>query len=210
MAPAWAAGLTVTTTGLNQQEKQAVKSDVEAAGGRYSPNLSKRTTHLVTSDVVSSLSDKLAAAAAAGGRFNARIVSIGWIAAGSAGKGKAAEVQYAPALPGAQRLLGDPGVAVPARHLPCTVSQPRQLPLHSPAASAVDANCSRVAQLTWNQHHRQVAQLQRKHHGLCISPKWSMTASMACRSTPLHLHMSAWHSSCRSSSSRSSSSCCSQ
>jgi hypothetical protein len=34
MARAWAAGLTVTTTGLNQQEKQAVKDDVESAGGR--------------------------------------------------------------------------------------------------------------------------------------------------------------------------------
>jgi hypothetical protein len=71
---------------------------------RYSPNLSKRTTHLVTSQVVGSLSDKLAAAAAAGSRFNAHIVSIGWVAACAARKGKAAEVQYAPALPGAKQV----------------------------------------------------------------------------------------------------------
>jgi hypothetical protein len=71
---------------------------------RYSPNLSKRTTHLVTPHVVGSLSDKLAAAAAAGSRFNAHIVSIGWVEACAASKGKAAEVLYAPALPGGRQV----------------------------------------------------------------------------------------------------------
>lgn len=163
MAPAWAAGLTVTTTGLNQQDKQEVRHDVEAAGGRcgcifiaqhhmcchllfmnrcncaqmlcpvahqsigasprfhvcmstfqyticcfafrrYSPNLSKRTTHLVTTTVVGALSDKLAAAAAAGSRFDTHIVSIDWVAASAARRGRAAEVQYAPVLPGAEQV----------------------------------------------------------------------------------------------------------
>jgi hypothetical protein len=75
---------------------------------RYSPNLSKRTTHLVTPQVVGTLSDKLSAAAAAGSRFSTHIVSIGWVAASAASRGRVAEVQYAPALPGAQQVRHNP------------------------------------------------------------------------------------------------------
>lgn len=146
----WARGLTVTTTGLDKHEKDAIRQDVEDAGGRwgphpppdlistcsvcqaphcreqqnshagdtldaallfpsccssrYSPNLSKRTTHLVTPEVVGSVTQKLAAAAGGGPgqqqRFKElQVVSRGWVSASAGLRARADETQFAPLLP---------------------------------------------------------------------------------------------------------------
>jgi hypothetical protein len=67
----------------------------------YSPNLSKRTTHLVTPDVVGSVSQKLAAVGgSSGARFpGLHIVRQQWVAASTQAQGKADEQQFRPALP---------------------------------------------------------------------------------------------------------------
>lgn len=74
------------------------------AVNRYSPNLSKRTTHLVTPEVVGSVTQKLAAAAGAGPgqqqRFKAlQVVSQGWVSASAGLRARADETQFAPLLP---------------------------------------------------------------------------------------------------------------
>lgn len=173
----WARGLTVTTTGLDKHEKDAIRQDVEDAGGRwgpypltklssmcalparpctadssatvtqaarcrcppaaapavnrYSPNLSKRTTHLVTPEVVGSVTQKLAAAAGAGPgqqqRFKAlQVVSQGWVSASAGLRARADETQFAPLLPppGTSACSAEVSVSVCAgstRHSSCFV-----------------------------------------------------------------------------------------
>ncbi len=152
LAGMWANGLTITTTGLEKHDKDAIRHDVEAAGGRcdrtlmkaclcaslavahsshqqycppqlklarplhrYSPNLSKRTTHLVTPEVVASVTEKLAAAAAGPGqqRFKAlQVVSKCWVSASSGLRHRADERQFAPLLPPPGAAVPDAGSAV--------------------------------------------------------------------------------------------------
>jgi hypothetical protein len=102
---------------------------------RYSPNLSKRTTHLVTPEVVGSVTQKLAAAAGGGPgqqqRFKAlQVVSRGWVSASAGLRARADETQFAPLLPppGApvcSAEVRDPGAAAVVHF---TV---HQLPLHT-------------------------------------------------------------------------------
>lgn len=69
---------------------------------RYSPNLSKRTTHLVTPEVVSNPTEKLTAAAGGQGqqRFTAlQVVSKCWVSASAGLRCRACETQFAPLLP---------------------------------------------------------------------------------------------------------------
>eukprot|EP00775_Hariotina_reticulata_P007252 gene7252-7465_t len=101
----WASGLVVTTTGMQQQEKELVKEAVEAGGGRYSPNLStKRTTHLVTHPTVSNMSEKLAAVVAdkqqpqqTQQRYaTVRLVNLKWIETSCHAGTKADEADFVP------------------------------------------------------------------------------------------------------------------
>lgn len=101
------AGSQVTSL-LNRQE-QCCQLKHAPCMHRYSPNLSKRTTHLVTPEVVGSVTEKLAAAAAGPGqqRFKAlQVVSKCWVSASSGLRQRADERQFAPLLP-------PPGTAVP-------------------------------------------------------------------------------------------------
>ncbi|PNH08172.1 hypothetical protein TSOC_005326 [Tetrabaena socialis] len=73
----WAAGSVVTTSGLNKDDKTRVQRTIKAAGGDYSPNLSKRCTHIVTKPGVQS--DKLTAARDRPELFPQSIVLIEWL-----------------------------------------------------------------------------------------------------------------------------------
>lgn len=81
---------------------------------RYSPNLSKRTTHLVTPEVVGSVTEKLAAAAAGPGqqRFRAlQVVSKCWVSASAGLRVRADETQFAAFLPPPGATANSSGVS---------------------------------------------------------------------------------------------------
>ncbi|CAL8469093.1 g8634 [Coccomyxa elongata] len=82
----WAEKLLVTVSGLSREERNAVKVIVEGAGGRYTPSLSRRCTHLVVShDADAASSRKLALALHNEAKWRTHIVTQAWITACSEG-----------------------------------------------------------------------------------------------------------------------------
>ena len=88
---------------------------VVAAGGRYSPTLSRRTTHLLAPKTLpSQSSDKLAAAAAAPNRYlGLSVVNVAWLEESEVQQRRADEQRFAP------MVQAVPAAADP-RHVPYT------------------------------------------------------------------------------------------
>jgi hypothetical protein len=92
----------VICTPLLNNSCYIIRAAVFCCPCRYSPNLSKRTTHLVTPEVVSNPTEKLTAAAGGQGqqRFKAlQVVSKCWVSASAGLRCRACETQFAPLLP---------------------------------------------------------------------------------------------------------------
>ncbi|BDA45149.1 hypothetical protein COCOBI_06-6290 [Coccomyxa sp. Obi] len=78
----WAENILVTVSGLSREERNAVKVTLEGAGGRYTPSLSRRCTHLVVShDADAASSRKLALALHNRAKWRTHIVAPAWITA---------------------------------------------------------------------------------------------------------------------------------
>ncbi|KAK9821944.1 hypothetical protein WJX81_007217 [Elliptochloris bilobata] len=97
----WAAGLVIATTGLTTAERQQLQALVEAAGGRYSPALSRRCSHLLAGPRAAG-SRKLALARCnlESGRWDTCIVRAAWLIDSAAAGARLSEAAYA--LPAAQ------------------------------------------------------------------------------------------------------------
>ncbi|KAL0037489.1 hypothetical protein WJX79_010802 [Trebouxia sp. C0005] len=76
----WAEGLHLTVTGLSKDQHKQVRDVVEAGGGRYSPNFSKRCTHLVVAAEQSDASQlKLYLASINKDKWHAQAVRFEWL-----------------------------------------------------------------------------------------------------------------------------------
>ncbi|PNW77525.1 hypothetical protein CHLRE_10g440500v5 [Chlamydomonas reinhardtii] len=75
----WALGIVVTTSGLGKEDKNRVQRTVKDAGGDYSPNLSKRCTHVLT--VEGKRSEKLDAIRSNPATWPQAIVHLEWLSA---------------------------------------------------------------------------------------------------------------------------------
>ncbi|KAL0036499.1 hypothetical protein WJX77_010236 [Trebouxia sp. C0004] len=76
----WAEGLHLTVTGLSKDQRKQVRDVVEAGGGRYSPNFSKRCTHLIVSTEQSDASQlKLYLASINKDKWHAQAVRFEWL-----------------------------------------------------------------------------------------------------------------------------------
>ncbi|KAG2432880.1 hypothetical protein HXX76_008611 [Chlamydomonas incerta] len=75
----WARGIVVTTSGLGKDDKNRVQRTVKEAGGDYSPNLSKRCTHVLT--VAGKRSEKLDAIRSNPATWPQAIVDLEWLSA---------------------------------------------------------------------------------------------------------------------------------
>jgi twin BRCT domain len=81
----WAAGLTVSVTGFDKEERREIKDLVEAGGGEYVPYLNRRCTHLIISKDCNAMpSKKLAIALQNHGKWKTFLVSLDWILRSSA------------------------------------------------------------------------------------------------------------------------------
>ncbi|GFR42407.1 hypothetical protein Agub_g3307, partial [Astrephomene gubernaculifera] len=100
----WAAGIVVTTSGLAKQDKLWAQQAIRQAGGDYSPNLSRRCTHVLTRDGVRS--DKIDAIRSNPHLWPQAIVSVDWLSACEASAARLPPEQYALESQGQRPPLG--------------------------------------------------------------------------------------------------------
>ncbi|PRW59970.1 BRCT domain DNA repair [Chlorella sorokiniana] len=77
--PPWAAEIVLSLTGVPKAERATIQELVERSGGRYSPNLSRRCTHLAVPGGVSERSEKLHSALRNRHKWGLHIVDLRWV-----------------------------------------------------------------------------------------------------------------------------------
>ncbi|KAK9908407.1 hypothetical protein WJX75_007456 [Coccomyxa subellipsoidea] len=92
----WAENIVVSVSGLSRSERNFVGNVVEKAGGRYTPSLSRRCTHLVVSHAAdTATSKKLALALHNKAKWGTHIVFPDWITACAESRTRLPEQDFA-------------------------------------------------------------------------------------------------------------------
>ncbi|EFJ52502.1 hypothetical protein VOLCADRAFT_115980 [Volvox carteri f. nagariensis] len=109
----WAAGVVVTTSGLAKGEKSEAQRKIKQAGGDYSPNLSRRCTHVLTRPGTDS--QKLDAIRSNPQLWPQAIIGLDWLAACE---------QQAKCLPPGQFAIGQRPASFVKHEVPVTAAKP--------------------------------------------------------------------------------------
>ncbi|PSC76077.1 hypothetical protein C2E20_0748 [Micractinium conductrix] len=132
----WAAGVLLSVTGVPREQRSLVQQLIEAAGGRYSPNLSRRCTHLALPSGEAGApptapSEKLLSGLRNRSKWGLHIVDLRWLLDSARAEGRLDEARFPARLP--------PGAAAAASHgqeqaPPGSAAAPRPAPSGSKAS----------------------------------------------------------------------------